>query len=210
MPTQATLQNLSHFESRPNTSEKEPMTASDRDPTEYAFQHEQDRDTVAEEEFLAGRGDREAAEYDYGAVARALDIGPGSSVAERTIDITTLGARSGIPRRVEVWFHRVDGRWYLTGMPVPRSWYANLRAHPRFIVHLKHGVTADLPATAAPVDEPTRRRVITAILDLQNRPDIAARVSRRQDLDDWLARSPLVEILFDDARVRTSSSAQSR
>jgi deazaflavin-dependent oxidoreductase (nitroreductase family) len=184
------------------------MTTSDRDPTEYAFQHEQDRDTVAEE-FLAGPGDREAAEYDYGAVARALDIGPDSSGAERTIDITTLGARSGIPRRVEVWFHRVDGRWYLTGMPRPRSWYANLRAHPRFVVHLKHGVTADLPATAAPVDEPTRRRVITAVLDLQNRPEIAARVSRRQELDDWLARSPLVEIVFDDDRLRTSSSAQS-
>jgi hypothetical protein len=95
-------------------------------------------------------------------------------------------------------------------MPVPRSWYANLRANPRFIVHLKHGVTADLPATATPVDEPTRRRVITAVLDLQNRPDIAARVSRRQDLDDWLARSPLVEIVFDDERLRRSSSAQSR
>jgi deazaflavin-dependent oxidoreductase (nitroreductase family) len=149
------------------------------------------------------------AEYDYGAVLHALDIGPDSSVAERTIDITTLGARSGIPRRVEVWFHRVDGRWYLTGMPVPRSWYANLRAHPRFVVHLKHGVTAELPATAAPVDEPTRRRVITAVLDLQNRPDIAARVSRRQELDDWLARSPLVEIVFVDDRFRTSSSVQS-
>jgi deazaflavin-dependent oxidoreductase (nitroreductase family) len=208
MPTQATLQNVSHFESRPDSSEKEPMTTSDRDPTEYAFQHEQDRDTVAEE-FLAGPGDREAAEYDYGAVLHALDIGPDSSGAERTIDITTLGARSGIPRRVEVWFHRVDGRWYLTGMPVPRSWYANLRAHPRFVVHLKHGVTADLPATAAPVDEPTRRRVITAVLDLQNRPEIAARVSRRQELDDWLARSPLVEIVFDDEGLRTSPSTQS-
>jgi deazaflavin-dependent oxidoreductase (nitroreductase family) len=150
-----------------------------------------------------------ATEYDYDAVARALDIGPDSSAAERTIDITTLGARSGIARRVEVWLHRVDGRWYLTGMPRPRSWYANLRARPRFVVHLKHGVTADLPATAAPVDEPTRRRVITAVLDLQNRPDIAARVDRRQDLDEWLARSPLVEIVFDDERLRTSSSAQS-
>jgi hypothetical protein len=144
MPTQATLQNLSHFESRPDTSDKEPMTTSDRDPTEYAFQHEQDRDTVAEEEFLAGPGDREAVEYDYGAVLHSLDIGTDSSAAERTIDITTLGARSGTPRRVEVWFHRVDGRWYLTGMPVPRSWYANLRANPRFIVHLKHGAIVDL------------------------------------------------------------------
>jgi deazaflavin-dependent oxidoreductase (nitroreductase family) len=144
--------------------------------------------------------DPSVTEYDYQAVARALAIGPDSSAAERTIDITTLGARSGIPRRVEVWFHRVDGRWYVTGMPRPRSWYANLCANPRFIVHLKHGVTADLPATAVAVDEPTRRRVITAVLDLQNRPDIAVRVSQRQNLDDWLAHSPLVEIVFDDER----------
>jgi deazaflavin-dependent oxidoreductase (nitroreductase family) len=157
------------------------MTASDRDPS--------------------------ANDYDYRAIARALAIGPDSAAAERTIDITTLGARSGTPRRIEVWFHRVDGRWYVTGMPVRRSWYANLRANARFIVHLKHGVTADLPATAVPVDEPTRRRVITAVLDLQDRPDIAARVSRRQDLDDWLAHSPLVEIVFDDVRLQTGRSA---
>jgi deazaflavin-dependent oxidoreductase (nitroreductase family) len=142
------------------------------------------------------------------AVARALDIGPDSSAAAHTIDITTRGRRSGIPRRIEVWFHRVDGRWYLTGVPGPRSWYTNLRADPRFTVHLKHGVTADLAATAAPVDEPTRRRVITAVLDLQNRPEIAARVSQRQHLDDWLARSPLVEIVFDDEQLRTVSSAR--
>jgi len=141
------------------------------------------------------------------AVVRALDIGPDSATAAYTIDITTLGARSGTPRRIEIWFHRVDGRWYLTGTPGPRSWYANLRAHPRFIVHLKHGVTTDLPATAVPVDEPTRRRVITAVLDLQNRPDIAARVTRRQNLDEWLVRSPLVEIVFDDEELRTAFSA---
>jgi hypothetical protein len=38
-------------------------------------------------------------DYDYDAVARELDIGPDSSTAERTIDITTLGARTGAPRR---------------------------------------------------------------------------------------------------------------
>ena len=143
------------------------------------------------------------------AIARALAIGPESSAAERTIDITTQGRRSGIPRRIEVWFHRVDGRWFITGMPGPRSWYANLRAHPRFLVHLKHRVTADLPATARPVDEQTRRRVITAVLDLQNRPDVAARVSQRQDPGDWLARSPLVEIVFDDEQLRTASLTRS-
>jgi hypothetical protein len=94
-------------------------------------------------------------------------------------------------------------------MPGPRNWYANVRANPRFIVHLKHGVTADLPATAAPVDEPTRRRVVTAVLDLQNQSDVAARVRQRQNFDDWFARSPLVEIVFDDEDQRTASSARS-
>ena len=59
------------------------------------------------------------------------------------------------------------------------------------------------------VDEPTRRRVITAALDLQNRPEIAARVSRRQNFDDWFAGSPLVEIVFDDEELRTASEARS-
>jgi hypothetical protein len=59
-------------------------------------------------------------------------------------------------------------------------------------------VTADLPATARPVDELTRRRVITAILDLQTRPEIAARAGESQNLDEWLAHSPLVEVVFDD------------
>jgi len=154
----------------------------------------------------AAPGGPEPAEY--GAVARALAIGPGSSAAERTIDITTVGARTGLPRRIEVWFHRVDGRWYITGVPGPRGWYANLRAHPRFTVHLKHGVTADLPATAGPVDEQTRRQVITAVLDLQNRPEIAARAGRRQDPGQWLAGSPLVEIVFDDERLRAAPPAR--
>jgi hypothetical protein len=75
-------------------------------------------------------------------------------------------------------------------------------------VHLKHGVRADLSATAVPVDELTRRRVITAVLDLQNRPEIAARVGRRQSLEEWLAHRPLVEIVFDDERLRTRPASE--
>lgn len=142
------------------------------------------------------------------AVAQALNIGPDSSPAEHTVEITTLGRHTGIPHRIEIWFHRVDGRWYLTGMPSPRSWYANVRANPRFILHLKNGVTADLAATAAPVDEATRQRVIKAVLDLQDRPGYTSRVSQRQNFDDWFAHSPLVEILFDD-EVQHSSHASS-
>jgi hypothetical protein len=48
--------------------------------------------------------------------------------------------------------------------------------------------------------------VITAVLDLQDRPNVAARVSRRQDLDEWLGRSPLIETVFDDEELRTASA----
>lgn len=88
-------------------------------------------------------------------------------------------------------------------MPGPRSWNANLRANPRPTVHLKHGVTAGLPAITRPVDGAdgqTRRRVIIADLDLQNQPQIAARVSRRQNPDEWLAGSPLAKVVYDGER----------
>ncbi|WP_426242953.1 nitroreductase/quinone reductase family protein [Nocardioides sp. LHG3406-4] len=140
------------------------------------------------------------------AVARALALGPESSAQDHTIDITTIGARSGQPRRIEIWFHRVDGKWYLSGMPMPRSWNANLRANPRFTVHLKHGVRADLPATAHAVDdEETRERVMTEILKTQDRPATGGRAPR-QHLSDWLAGSPLVEIVFDDQELAAAAS----
>ena len=83
----------------------------------------------------------------------ALAIDERSTAEERTVDITTTGARTGQPRRIEIWFHRVDGRYYLSSFPARPGWYANLRANPRFTVHLKRGVTADLAATAVPVSE---------------------------------------------------------
>ncbi|HYS29976.1 MAG TPA: nitroreductase/quinone reductase family protein, partial [Candidatus Limnocylindria bacterium] len=52
----------------------------------------------------------------------------------RTVDITTKGRRSGEPRRIEIVFHNIDGRIYLSGMPSRRrrSWLANLEADPHF------------------------------------------------------------------------------
>ncbi len=40
---------------------------------------------------------------------------------DRTIDITTTGRASGLPRRIETWFYRVDDRLYLTGSPGRRD-----------------------------------------------------------------------------------------
>jgi deazaflavin-dependent oxidoreductase (nitroreductase family) len=70
---------------------------------------------------------------------------------DRTIDITTIGRKTGKPRRIEIWFHNLDGRLYITGSPGKRSWYANLLANPEFTFHLKGSIQADLPARARPI-----------------------------------------------------------
>lgn len=109
-----------------------------------------------------------------------------------TIDITTTGRKSGMPRRIEVVFHNFDGRIYLSGMPRAnrrRSWLANLVVHPAFTFHLKGPVSADLPATAREVTDPIERRAVLTRV---------ARVWNRTDVDAMVAHSPLVEVTVLD------------
>ncbi|HEY0933031.1 MAG TPA: nitroreductase family deazaflavin-dependent oxidoreductase [Trebonia sp.] len=114
---------------------------------------------------------------------------------DQVIDITTTGRKSGQPRRIEIWYHRLDGRYYITGTPGrPRDWYANLVAHPSFIFHLKQSAAADLDATARPVTETAEReQVLDGILarlgDMTSAPG--------QEPAAWVADSPLVEVIFD-------------
>jgi deazaflavin-dependent oxidoreductase (nitroreductase family) len=108
---------------------------------------------------------------------------------DRTIDITTTGRSSGLPRRIETWFYRVDDQIYLTGSPGRRDWYANLLANPDFTFHLKQSVAADLPARAAPITDPEERRAIFA--------RILANLDGTQDLEAWLSGSPLMLVDFN-------------
>jgi len=117
------------------------------------------------------------------AIRRALSKG-------EVIDITTTGRTSGEPRRIEIVYHVIDGRIWISGMPRAerRSWIANLEADPRLTFHLKRSVTADLPATARIVDDPDeRRRVLTGV----------ARAWNRTDIDAMVAYSPLIEVLIE-------------
>ena len=108
--------------------------------------------------------------------------------SDRTVDVTTTGRTTGQPRRIEIWFHNVDGRIYITGTPGRRDWYANLLAHPTFTFHLKYSVIADLPAQARPITDPAERRAtFSHILD---------RLDRAAQLNAWLQASPLVEVTF--------------
>src|ERR1043166_4722793 len=85
--------------------------------------------------------------YTSAAYSRAMDVFA-ELARNRTVDITTIGARSGRPRRIETWAWPLDGVLYLTGSPGRRDWYANLKAEPAFTVHLKRGAQADLSARA--------------------------------------------------------------
>jgi deazaflavin-dependent oxidoreductase (nitroreductase family) len=135
---------------------------------------------------------------DGAAVRRALDISPASAAWERTVDITTTGGKTGCPRRIEIWFHHIGGKWYLSSTPARRDWYRNLLANPRFTFHLKHGVHADLAATARPVPDPAeRRRIFQYIVDDFNQPHNPAIVRQPQRVEDWIEGSPLLEITFD-------------
>jgi deazaflavin-dependent oxidoreductase (nitroreductase family) len=105
---------------------------------------------------------------------------------DRTIDITTTGRRSGLPRRIETWFYRVGDQIYLTGSPGRRDWYANLLANPDFTFHLKQSVAADLPARATPITNPEERRAIFA--------RILSDLGGSHDLKAWLKGSPLMAV----------------
>ena len=109
------------------------------------------------------------------------------------IDITTTGRRSGEPRRIEIVFHRIAGRMWISGVPSPRrrGWIANLEADPHLVVHLKGpAVVADLPATARIVGDPGERRQIL---------DRVAQSWRRTDLEAMVASSPLIEVTIEES-----------
>ena len=69
------------------------------------------------------------------------------------------------------------------------DWYANLVAHPEFTFHLKRSAQADLPARATPLTEPAERRAVLG--------RILAKLGRNDNLEDWVARSPLVAVKLD-------------
>jgi deazaflavin-dependent oxidoreductase (nitroreductase family) len=105
------------------------------------------------------------------------------------IDITTTGRKTGEPRRIEIVFHNIGGRLYISGMPgFPRSYIANLTADPNFTFHLKGAVHADLAATARIItDKDERREVLKSV----------AQNWKRDDVDVMVEQSPLFEVTID-------------
>ena len=114
-------------------------------------------------------------------IGRALERGG-------IIDITTRGRKSGRLHRIEITFHNLNGKVYISGMPGRRDWLANLLANPEFVFHLKRRIKADLPARARPIlQEPERRELLHAV---------TRSWGREGQLERFVERSPLVEVTF--------------
>ena len=102
----------------------------------------------------------------------------------RTIDLTTFGRRTGLPRRIEIWWFRVDGRFIITGTPGKRDWVANIQANPNVVVH------------AAGLDIET---TVSRITDREQRVEVFAQpetrwYSSQSELEHLLAEAPMIEV----------------
>ena len=106
----------------------------------------------------------------------------------RVIDITTIGRRTGLRRRIEIVTHVFGGHIYISGKPSPRTraWILNLGADPNFTLHLTApGPIADLPAVARIITEEAERRAVI---------EQVARAWRRTDVEAMVRLSPLIEV----------------
>lgn len=109
--------------------------------------------------------------------------------SQRTIDLTTFGRRTGLPRRIEIWWFHVDGRFVITGTPGRRDWLANVNARPEVVIHVDN---LDLPATVRTIaDRELRLRVFT-------HPGVTW-YRTQAELDDLVNEAPMVEVLFDES-----------
>ena len=122
-------------------------------------------------------------------------------VSDQTIDIITTGAKSGLPRKIEIWFTNVDGRIIICGTPggkgakgprTPRDWLANLKANPEFVFCLKESLHVELPARAVIIVDPDDRR------QLMSAPQTKWYRDQVDSIDDLVAGSPIVEVFFRD------------
>jgi len=104
-----------------------------------------------------------------------------------TFDITTRGRKTGQPRRLEISYHVINGRLYISGIPSPRrrSWLANLDADPSLTLHLRKPVASDVAATARIIDSEAERRALL--------PQVAQNWGR-DDVERMVLQSPLIEV----------------
>ena len=120
---------------------------------------------------------------------------------DRTIDIITIGAKTGLPRRIEIWFTNVNGRIIICGTPdakggegkrTPRDWLANLKANPEFTFCLKESINVELRARAVEIVDIEDRRY------LMSAPETKWYRDQVDSIDDLVSNSPMVEVFIEE------------
>ena len=118
---------------------------------------------------------------------------------DRKIDIITTGAKTGLPRRIEIWFTNINGRIIICGTPnakglkdqyTPRDWLANLRKNPEFTFCLKESVQIELLAKAIEITDPEDRKTIMSAPETQWYRD------QVNSIEELVNASPIVEVFF--------------
>jgi deazaflavin-dependent oxidoreductase (nitroreductase family) len=109
-------------------------------------------------------------------------------------EITTIGSQTGRPHRIEIAFHNLDGELFITGRPgFKRDWLANLKANPKFTVHLRHG--SDLTALATEVTGPAERDQV--LYDIRTRSWGVDAAKAKATNRIWVESSPLVRFTIE-------------
>jgi hypothetical protein len=120
---------------------------------------------------------------------------------DRTIDIITTGAKTGLPRKTEIWFTKIGKRIFICGTPDAegkngprrrRDWLANLKANPEFLFCLKESLAVELSARAVVIVDPEDRRRIMSV------PETEWYREQVDSVEDLVENSPIVEVFFKD------------
>ena len=122
-------------------------------------------------------------------------------VNDKTVDIITTGAKTGLSRATEIWFTNVGGRIIICGTPDPirqngprrvRDWLANLKVNPEFAFVFKESIEAQLPARAVPIIDPEDRRW------LMSAPETRWYRDQVDSVEQLVMGSPIVEVFFEE------------
>lgn len=118
---------------------------------------------------------------------------------DQTIDIITTGAKTGLARKIEIWFTKVGDRIIICGtpdagggggFPVKRDWLANLRANPDFTFCLKESINVQLPAKAIIIEDRSDRR------EIMSSPETKWYRDQGNSIDALVEHSPIVEVFI--------------
>lgn len=109
--------------------------------------------------------------------------------ATMTVDLTTVGRSSGLPRTIEIWWFHVEGRFIITGTPGPRDWLANVRSDPGVVISCALG---DFAGTAVEIADSSFRR------NFFSHPNTSW-YKTQAELAELIETAPMIEVVLIDA-----------